>query len=115
MRAAILGVVVVAATLGVTHGPAAGFEAAPKLELVDTRPVTTHGSGFRSHERIRVVLRRPSGVSRRRARADADGAFSATFPSAMIDRCGTFSIRAKGHAGSRATLLRRQPATCIPP
>jgi hypothetical protein len=110
-----LAVTVVAATLAVTHGPPTEVEPQPKLELAGTRPVTVHGTGFRSHERVRVVLRQPSGVSRQKTRGDADGAFSSRFPSATIDRCGTFSVRAKGRAGSQATLLRRLPATCIPP
>jgi hypothetical protein len=108
-----LGVTIVAGGLGAT--PATPVDPQARLELVTTRPVKVHGTGFRSHERIRLVLRQPSGVHRQKARGSADGAFFSTFPSAKIGRCGTFSVRAKGRAGSEATLLRRQPATCIPP
>jgi hypothetical protein len=110
-----LAVTVVGVTLGVAHAPATEVEPQAKLELMGTRPVTVHGTGFRRHERVRLVLRQPSGVSRRKTRGDGQGAFSARFHDAMIGRCGTFSITAKGHAGSRATLFRRLPAACIPP
>jgi hypothetical protein len=107
---------VVAATLGgAAHGPATAVDPPPKLELLKTRPVTIHGTGFRSHEHIRVVLRRPSGVLRRKTQGDGQGAFSLAFNSATIGRCGTFSITAKGRSGSRAVLLRRAPAACPPP
>jgi hypothetical protein len=110
-----LAVSVVAVTLGVTYAPANDVNLQPKLELLGTRPVTVHGTGFRSHERVRLVLRQPSGVSRRKVRGDGEGTFSTTFHTARVGRCGTFSITAHGRAGSRATLLRRVPAVCIPP
>ena len=106
---------IVAATLGAAQGQATVFDPQPKLELVKTRPVTIHGTGFRSHERVRVFLRRKSGISRRKTRGDGQGAFSLMFSSATIGRCGTFSITAQGRTGSRAALIRRVPATCIPP
>jgi hypothetical protein len=110
-----LAVSVVAVTLGVTHAPATDVKAQAKLELLGTRPVAVHGTGFRSHERVRLVLRQPSGASRRKVRGDGAGVFTATFQTARVGRCGTFSITAHGRAGSRATLLRRAPAACIPP
>jgi hypothetical protein len=102
-----------AAALGATQAPAAERE--PALELVKTRPVTVYGTGFGSEERIRVVLRRPSGVSREKARASPGGEFSTTFAGAEIDRCDRFTIKARGRAGSRATLLHRAPPACGPP
>jgi hypothetical protein len=110
-----LAVSVVAVTLGAAHAPATDAETQAKLELLGTRPVTVHGTGFRSHERVRLVLRQPSGVSRRKVRGDGAGTFSATFHTTRVGRCGTFSITAHGRAGSRATLVRRVPAACIPP
>jgi hypothetical protein len=108
-----LAVAVGAAALGATQVPAAERE--PALELVKTRPVTVNGTGFASGERIRVVLRRPSGVSRERAQASPGGEFSSTFSGAEIDRCDRFTIKARGRAGSRATLLHRAPPACGPP
>jgi hypothetical protein len=108
-----LTVAVAAVGLGATQAPAG--ESEPALELVKTRPVTVHGTGFRSEERIRVVLRRPSGVSREKARASTGGEFTSTFSGAEIDRCDRFTIKARGRAGSRATLLHRAPPACGPP
>jgi hypothetical protein len=106
----------VAATAGSGLGTASeAMRDGAELELVETRPVAVHGTGFRAHERIRVVLLRSSGVTRRRARAGPGGEFTRRFPAVSIDRCDSVSINAKGEAGSRATLLRRAPRGCPPP
>jgi hypothetical protein len=91
----------------------AGAATQPRLRLTKTHPVALHGTGFQPNERIRVVVRAASGVSKGRATAGANGEFSATFRSAIIARCAGFDITASGSAGSRARLLRRIPQ-CTP-
>ena len=51
----------------------------PRLALDGTRPLTVRGSGFRAHERVRLVLHRPAGARHRRATAGAGGTFAAGF------------------------------------
>jgi hypothetical protein len=91
----------------------AGATAQPNLRLVKAHPVAIHGSGFQPDERVRIVVRGASGVSRGRATADAAGGFSKTFRNAVIARCAGFEISATGSAGSRARLFRRVPE-CTP-
>jgi hypothetical protein len=105
---AAAALVAIAATPGATAAPKAA------LKLVRSHPVTVHGTGFHSRERIRVVLHERSGVHWRRARASASGGFSTTFARVSIGRCGRFSITATGRAGSRASLGRRAPVGCPP-
>ena len=111
---------VVAAAAAAAAGPSLGAAteappADPTLVLVGTRPVAIDGSGFRTEERIRLVLRGPDGVVRRWSRASPDGEFSRRFPAVTIGGCDTLSISAKGDAGSRSMLPRRAPRGCPPP
>jgi hypothetical protein len=107
----IAAVAVLAALAAV---PAAAGDRA-RLRLVKTQPVTIHGSGFHTHERVGAVLRRRDGVSRRSGRADADGEFSLSFRGANVARCDGFRVVATGADGSRAALMRRPPIVCSPP
>jgi hypothetical protein len=84
------------------------------LNLGGTHPVSVRGEGFHARERVRLVLHEGGDTHRRRARAGASGAFSATFKGTAIDRCEPFSITATGRAGSRARVGRRAPVGCPP-
>jgi hypothetical protein len=84
------------------------------LELSRMHPVTVEGTGFHTRERVRVVLHDDSGRHRRRARADASGAFSTAFKGVVVGRCEAFSVTAVGRAGSRARVGRRAPVGCPP-
>jgi hypothetical protein len=115
MRAAVVTGLALAAALAAAGLSSTGHaRGRPALKLAGTRPVTVHGSGFQAGERIRLVLRKPSGASTRRVRASRRGKFSARFPRATIRRCAGFSVKAAGRGGSRAALLRR-PALACPP
>jgi hypothetical protein len=114
MRAAVAATVVLA-TVGAAGLAAGGSGSGAALELLGTRPVEVHGTGFRSHERVRVVLRRPAGVSRHRLQAGPYGGFTTTFAKVSLSRCDGFSIIARGGAGSRARITRRPPLGCPPP
>jgi hypothetical protein len=88
----------------------------PRLAVVRADPVTVHGTAFRPHERVRVVLRRPDrAAATRRVRASDRGAFSASFAGVAVSRCGNFSVTATGSSGSRAAVPRRPLPACPPP
>jgi hypothetical protein len=97
-------------------GEAGGNTAShPRLALDGMRPLTVRGSGFRAHERVRLVLHRPAGARHRRATAGAGGTFSTAFRGVTADRCSGFWVSASGSAGSRAKLVRRALPQCPPP
>jgi hypothetical protein len=96
-------------------GEAGGTTAShPRLALDGTRPLSVRGSGFRAHERVRLVLHRPAGARHRRATAGAGGTFSAAFRGVAVDRCSGFWVSASGSEGSRAKLVRRARPQCPP-
>jgi hypothetical protein len=113
MRATGVALAVVGA-MGAAPSAAGDAAREPALELTDTKPLAVHGTGFEADEGVRLVLRRPAGLSRRRSRAGPGGEFSSRFPAVTIGGCSRFSIVATGDAGSRATLLRRPPVGCPP-
>jgi hypothetical protein len=85
----------------------------PGLRLMKTRPVQVHGSGFAPGERVRVVLHAGAAAASERTTASAAGGFTVTFRGTKIAGCVPLSIAARGSAGSRARLLRRNPQ-CMP-
>jgi hypothetical protein len=95
---------------------AVGFSgSAPRLTLVRTDPVTVTGTGFKSHDRVRVRLV-ASGIDRtRRQRATARGSFKRAFKNAVVDRCSGFTVTATGSDGSLANVRQRAPRACAPP
>ncbi len=102
----LIAAAVVLAALAAAPATAGGRA---QLQLVRAQPLTVQGSGFRTHERVAAVLRRPGGVWRQSARADGHGRFSLAFRGASIGRCTAFSVVTAGSKGSRATLLWRAP------
>jgi hypothetical protein len=109
-----VSVLLALAAVGFAQVGTGGAARDPRLALDGMRPLTVAGEGFRAHERVRLVLHRSSGPTRRRARADAAGGFSRAFAGVMVDRCSGFWIGAKGSAGSRARLVRRALPQCPP-
>jgi hypothetical protein len=105
----LLAITLGAAVLG-AH-PAAP---APRLTVVDLAPVAVRGARFHARERVRVRLRAPGTHASRRVRAGRRGRFTATFPSATVDRCTRFRIRAAGARGSRAVLVHLPLPACPP-
>jgi hypothetical protein len=88
-------------------GPAAARESVAtrlSLRLFDASPVTVRGTGFRTHERVTVVVAR--GAPRVRvARAGANGVFALKL-AIDVNACAGFSVTATGNQGSHATLKR---------
>jgi|tagenome__1003787_1003787.scaffolds.fasta_scaffold20923269_2 hypothetical protein len=111
-RAITLSVLIVL----VCAGPAASAgEGSPRLTLAHADPFTVHGTAFRPHERVRVVVRAPGGPQRdRRVRAGAHGGFKAVFDDLRWGRCRGVSVTATGSRGSRATLRRPPLPACMP-
>ncbi len=65
-------------------------------------PLTVSGTGFRSKERVRVVVKRAGPSARKRARADSRGAFRVVFR--RVNACDSLTVTATGSQGSRASL-----------
>jgi hypothetical protein len=86
----------------------------PALRLVDATPLTVRGTGFAGHERVRLRLKRESGVVVRRAQATATGRFVVRFGVAVAP-CPTWVVVARGGLGSRATLRPDPRQDCAQP
>jgi hypothetical protein len=84
----------------------------PTLWLTTWLPLTLTGSGFRPHERVRVVVAFASTKLRRRVVAGDAGSFVVRFRHATVGRCDGIAARATGNRGSRAVLRAMYPA-CI--
>ena len=82
------------------------------LSLADRQPIVLKGQGFHPLEPIRVTLE--TRVTRiRYVRAGRSGSFAVTFPGTNVPHCGGMLARARGAAGSLATLKIPLPA-CQP-
>jgi hypothetical protein len=116
VRAVLVSVSVLfaAATLGLAPDATGTAAPHPRLTLERAQPLTVSGKHFRAHERVSLVLHRPSGGTRRRARAGSHGAFRKGFTGVTVDRCSGYWVSAKGSRGSRATLVRRALPECAP-
>jgi hypothetical protein len=86
----------------------------PALRLVDATPLTVRGTGFAGHERVRLRLKRESGVVVRRAQATATGRFVVRF-GVVVPPCPTWAVVARGSLGSRATLRPDPRQDCAQP
>lgn len=89
---------VVALVLGTQTGAAH-----PRLSVPAQRPFTVDGTGFRSGERVSLVVRARNRVSRTVAAGPA-GRFHARMPAVRLGSCPAFFVRATGSQGSRASL-----------
>lgn len=94
--------------------PGTAATTAPTLRLRDLHPLVLDAAGFRSAERIRVVVVAPSGALRRVAVATRAGTARFQFGDIVLGRCAGFSVRATGSKGSTATLKRPPLPACMP-
>lgn len=98
------------AALAVGGGATASVHAS--LSLADRQPVVLKGQGFHPLERVRVTLE--TRVTRvREVKAGRAGSFAVTFLGTSVPHCGGMFARARGTAGSLATLKIPLPA-CQP-
>jgi hypothetical protein len=85
----------------------------PRLQIVQVRPVTVHGSAFHARERMRVVVTMTGRAKAvRHPRTGSHGGFTVTFTHRWIGHCQGFSIVATDGSGLRAVLRRR--SACPP-
>jgi hypothetical protein len=80
----------------------AGKGSPPLLMASAQNPLTVAGTGFRSKERVRVVVKGAGTFATKRARADARGAFRVVFR--RMNACDSLTMTAAGSQGSRASL-----------
>lgn len=83
-----------------------------RLALADLQPLVVTGAGFRSRERVRLLVS-AGRVAERIVRAGADGRFRTVF-GFSIGRCDAVVVQAIGDRGSRAHVDVTQ-AACAPP
>jgi hypothetical protein len=78
-------------------------EQKPVLRPASLRPLTLQGLHFRAGESVRVTVGFDGTTRSANRRANALGAFTATFPVVRVDRCsGELVVKASGGRGSRA-------------
>lgn len=92
---------VAASMLGAVGGASAAYEGVPHVLIAQRAPLIVVGRGFIGRERLRLVVRGSSSVSRE-LRANAAGSFTARFPSIQVSRCDALSI-----------VVRRSGATSV--
>jgi hypothetical protein len=84
-----------------------------RLRLLDTDPIAFRGTGFKAHERVRVVVYAGTRAAKRTT-AGLRGGFVVRFKGLDPDACAGFSAAAVGNMGSRAT-YKRAPGECPSP
>jgi hypothetical protein len=111
----VMAIALVIGVAGITAGlGAASSEANPALRAASTRPLVVVGTGFKAGERVRVTA-----LSSLRSRsvlvtASRLGVFRARL-GLFAQPCGRpFAVRARGTAGSIAT-MRMPSLPCVPP
>jgi hypothetical protein len=105
---------VAACVAALAVGTTAQAQGAPKLRVVDTTPLVVAGNGFQPAERVTVTAMTTLGPRIVRLRASTTGTFRAWFQISPRPCTRPFAIRARGAAGSVATVTMRVPP-CIPP
>ena len=104
MRLRLSLAVVVAIAAVVSVAPAGVL---PSLRVARDAPLTLQGSGFRQHERVRVVVVMGQTTLARSVRAGSAGAFTVLYRGVRLNRCATplqISARRAGGAVVRARL-----------
>jgi hypothetical protein len=84
-----------------------------RLRLMDTSPVTFRGTGFKPHERVRVVVAAGARAVKWTT-AGLGGGFILHFSGLNPNACTAFGALAVGNEGSRAT-FKRAPGVCAAP
>src|SRR5262245_30248946 len=74
-----------------------------RVSVATTSPFAVRGTSFHSRERVTVTVT-ARNTSRKVVKANARGAFMATFGRFVLPYCESYTIRAKGNRGSSATL-----------
>ncbi len=92
-----------------------GVSAQAGLRLVAMRPLQVVGQGFQPLEHVTLVATVRDDRVTRRFVATRAGRFRVAFRTLYVDRCTSFGVRARGSAGTRATLAQRPLTECPEP
>ena len=85
-------------------GTAAAATPQPRLQVVDTAPLTVHATQFRPAEHVRLTaILTGQGRYVRLVTAGKKGGFTVRFRGVEPGDCGSYRIVAVGDKGSRAT------------
>jgi hypothetical protein len=104
-------IVVVGALALLPVASATSSQKSARIVITDLKPFTVSGSGFASHERVKVTVVAKKHVARAVV-ASATGAFTARLATVHIDRCTAYMVRAVGNDGHAVT--RRVVPECAP-
>jgi hypothetical protein len=97
-------------SLGVAVVVAAALVAAPALAttshliVADTAPFTVRGTHFKPHEHVRVAVTTSAAVGVHTVIAGEAGGFLTRYTQISLGACATYTVRATGNLGSRATV-----------
>jgi hypothetical protein len=112
VRAVALGISFLAALVAMAAASAQAAESrTPMLRIVSDRPFVVVGSGFRSHERVKLLVSASSPLVRS-VRAGSLGRFRIALD-LVVSHCGGVVVQALGARGTRATVDRAGP-DCAP-
>ncbi len=109
----LLAPILIALALASTAGAAAAAKPSLRITPAETSIAIT-GNGFKSGEKVRVLVFHSGIRVSRAATATATGAFRLRIPVGAVDTCSFSYVSATGDRGSRAT-VRHVPAPCGPP
>jgi hypothetical protein len=99
-----------AATLAI--GAPRAHDARATLAITSRNPVTVRGTGFKPRTRVRVALVEAHKLVRQPL-ASSRGTFTATFSSAVIDRCSGWTVTAS-QPGRATVILHGARPECPP-
>jgi hypothetical protein len=114
MRAILVAAAALSAALIATPPSPARTSTTPALHVVQLRPLTIRGTGFRPLLHVTVRLDRGSTHLTRRTTTTSLGTFRTTFATVDIDRCQGYAITVTGPTGRTLVTLKPRPL-CPPP
>jgi hypothetical protein len=109
----IIVVVLAASLLGLGVADAVPATTHATLRLMDAAPVAFRGTGFKTRERVRVVVTAKTRVAKS-VTASTGGVFVVHFAGMDESSCVGFTATAVGSDGSRAS-FKRAPGQCAAP
>jgi len=74
------------------------------LTVADTAPFTVRGTHFKPYEHVRVAVTTSAGVGVHSVVAGTTGGFLTRYLQISVGACGSYTVRATGNLGSRATV-----------
>ena len=75
-----------------------------RLTITDTTPFTVRGTHFKPYEHVRVAVTTSAGGGVHSVVAGTAGGFLTRYQQISLGACATYTVRATGSLGSRATV-----------